>query len=113
MYDNYMIKRLEQSVNMAVPFYLMAAYAYYKEDDPIISDASFDNLGKFMLKHWKDIKHMHKRLIKKADLEAGTYLGKYKQLTIDSLHHLRKNVEKDAPLDDVLDYSLTPPPTED
>lgn len=96
MYDNYMLTKLEQSINMAVPFYLMAAYAYYKEDDPIISDQSFDNLAKLMLERWDEIRHMHKRMIKKGDLEAGTYLGKYKQLTIDSLKHLRENVKKDG-----------------
>jgi NAD-dependent DNA ligase len=95
MYDRYMQERIEQSINMTVPFYLMAAYAYYKEDDPIISDHSFDMLAKLMLENWSKIKHMHKRSIKKADLEAGTFLGKYKQLTIDSLHHLRKNIKKD------------------
>lgn len=90
-----MLSRLEHSINMTVPFYLMSAYAYYKEDDPIISDQSFDNLAKFMLKRWDQIEHMHKYLINKDDLEAGTYLGKYNRLTIDSLKHLRDTIEKD------------------
>jgi NAD-dependent DNA ligase len=91
-----MLTKLEQSINMSVPFYLMAAYAYYKEDDPIISDQSFDKLAKLMFERWDEIKHMHKRMIKKDDLEAGTYLGEYKQLTVDSLKHLRENIKKDG-----------------
>ena len=28
----------DKNINLMVPWYLMAAYAYYKEDDPILSD---------------------------------------------------------------------------
>ena len=27
-----------ENINMMVPYYLMASYAYYKQDDPIFSD---------------------------------------------------------------------------
>ena len=57
--------------------YLMCAYAYYVEDDPLISDAEFDELAKFIHKNWDAIDHPHKDLIIPNDLLAGTYLGKY------------------------------------
>lgn len=63
--------------NMYVPWYLMAAYAYYVEDNPIISDRLFDTMAKRMLEVWDDIEHMHKEHITKEDLEGGTFLGEY------------------------------------
>jgi len=57
--------------------YLMCAYAYYEQDDPLISDVEFDMLAKYILQNYDDINHFHKHLVTKEDLEAGTYLGKY------------------------------------
>jgi NAD-dependent DNA ligase len=75
---------------MAVPYYIMAAYAYYKEDDPIISDTTFDKLAAFILENYDNIDHPHKKYLDPGTLEAGTYLGEYPRLAIDSLKHLRK-----------------------
>lgn len=57
--------------------YLMCAYAYYVEDDALITDAEFDELGKWLLKNYDSVEHMHKHLVTKDDLNAGTYLGEY------------------------------------
>ncbi len=38
----------------------MCAYAYYVEDDPLISDTEFDELGKYILEHYDAIDHPHK-----------------------------------------------------
>lgn len=57
--------------------YLMCAYAYYIEDDPLISDAEFDELAQYLLDNWDDVDHRHKPYISKSDLEAGTFLGNY------------------------------------
>lgn len=62
-----------QKPNLCVPFILMASYLYYiKEIDPPTSDTEFDALCKLMLVEWANITHPHKKLIKKADLKAGT-----------------------------------------
>ena len=87
--DQRVNELIEKNINIAVPYYLMAAYAYYKEDDPIISDYLFDYLALLILKNYDQIKHPHKRLITKDDLEAGTYLGEYPRLVIDSLKMIR------------------------
>jgi|TARA_R110001606_G_scaffold393675_3_gene563818 hypothetical protein len=63
--------------NMYVPWYLMAAYAYYVEDDPILTDDLFDRMAKRILTGWDDIDHVHKTYLTKDMLEAGTYLGEY------------------------------------
>ena len=76
-YDQDFLSILNDNINMSVPLYLMASYAYYKDDEPILSDEVFDNLSKVMLKNWSKIKHIHKNSISKKDLEAGTFLGKY------------------------------------
>lgn len=59
---------------MLVPWYLMAAYAYYVLDRPIISDAMFDRLAQQLLSAWPEVGHRHKHLITEDDLRAGTLL---------------------------------------
>jgi NAD-dependent DNA ligase len=76
-YDKLCMETTDGNINMLVPWYLMAAYAYYVEDDPILSDMLFDRMGKKLLTHYDEVEHMHKDLISKSDLDAGTFLGKY------------------------------------
>jgi NAD-dependent DNA ligase len=71
--------------------YLMAAHAYYVDDDPIISDWEFDNLAKYLLDNYNDIKHPHKSLISEDDLRAGTYLGPYPEIVKGALNRFRRN----------------------
>ena len=74
LFDVHSIKAGTANVNLYVPWYLMAAYAYYVEDDPIISDAVFDGMAKKMLEEWENITHQHKNLITVDDLRAGSLL---------------------------------------
>lgn len=69
--------------------YLMCAYAYYVEDNPLISDTEFDELAKYILANYDEINHMHKHLVTKGDLEAGTYLGEYPQMVIGAVRSYR------------------------
>ena len=84
---------ISRSKHMAVPYYLMASYAYYEQDDPIFSDAYYDELANFILDNYDTIDHYHKYLISKDDLEAGSYLGSYPSKVIGGLGHLRYTVE--------------------
>jgi NAD-dependent DNA ligase len=88
-YEIYMDKNMRKNINLAVSYYIMAAYAYYKEDEPIISDSTFDKLSTFILENYDAITHPHKTYLDRDTLEAGTYLGEYPRLAIDSLHHLK------------------------
>ena len=90
MLDDYAADLFSKNINMMVPWYLMASYAYYKDDNPIFSDGFFDDLGKTMLVVWDDIEHFHKDLISKNDLHAGTYLGKYPERVKGGLLNIRK-----------------------
>ena len=84
---------IARDINMIVPWYLLASYAYYVEDDPIFTDSFYDNLSRKFKKEWKNINHFHKDLISLDDLSAGTYLGEYPNRVIGSLANLRKNID--------------------
>jgi len=80
----------DDSMNMYVPWYIMAAYAYYVEDSPILSDRTFDNISKRILENWDEIEHIHKKYLNKDMLEAGTYMGDYPSRikgALDSVRH--------------------------
>lgn len=62
--------------NMLVPWWLMACYAYYIEDDPILSDAAFDKLWRRLDAEWDAVEHWHKHLIDGEALNTGGYLAK-------------------------------------
>ena len=70
----------------------MCAYAYYVEDNPLISDTEFDELAKYILANYDEIDHMHKHLVTKGDLEAGTYLGEYPQMVIGAVRSYRNEI---------------------
>jgi hypothetical protein len=89
MLDDHAAQLFAKNINMMVPWYLMAAYAYYKEDDPILSDTFFDSMAKTMLAVWDDIEHYHKHLITVDDLEAGSYLGEYPSIVEGALDNIR------------------------
>lgn len=72
--DKMLVERLRESINMSVPWYLMASYAYYELDRPFLTDAVFDGLAKLMLQHWDHIEHRHKGFITEDDLRAGSLL---------------------------------------
>jgi hypothetical protein len=94
MYDNYAAELFSKNINLMVPWYLMAAYAYYAQDTPILSDSFFDDLAKTLLTVWSDVKHHHKKYITEDMLRAGTYIGEYPGIVegaVDSLKNLVLN----------------------
>ena len=90
MLDQVAANIFAKNVNMMVPWYLMASYAYYEESDPIFTDQFFDDMGKTMLQVWDDIEHFHKELISRDDLNAGTYLGEYPERVKGGLKSVRE-----------------------
>ena len=78
---NTLIENL--SINRLVPYYLMSSYLYYKEDRQVLTDDEYDALCKRLLNEWDNVQHMHKYLITKQDLKAGTgYAIKYTNMII-------------------------------
>jgi hypothetical protein len=97
LFDAYAQRLIDANINMTVPYYLMASYAYYVEDDPIFTDAFYDNLAKTILDNWDAITHWHKEHLSKDDLEAGSFLGDYPSIVQGALKSLReqpKTVDK-------------------
>ena len=72
--------------------YLMCAYAYYVEDRPLITDAEFDELSRYILTNYDEIEHHHKYLVTKGDLEAGTYLGEYPERVKGAVRSYRNEI---------------------
>lgn len=68
---------VDHNINMSVPWYLMASYAYYVEDKPILTDGCFDRLAKKIVDNWEKIEHYHKDRLSLEMLQAGTFLGEY------------------------------------
>ena len=72
--------------------YLMCAYAYYELDKPLIEDFEFDALAKDILNNWDNVQHMHKHLLTKDMLVAGTYLGEYPNMVKGAVgNYIREN----------------------
>ncbi len=92
MIDKIMREVTEKNMNMTVPWYLMTSYAYYVEDNPLVSDGAFDRLAKTMIKNWDKIEHFHKDHIKVDDLKAGTFLGEYPSRVPDAVKDIRHQV---------------------
>ena len=80
----------EQNENMLIPYYLMFSYLYYEKNISLIDDAEFDRMCKTLLDKLDTLTHMHKHLIKKESLTAGTgYDIKYTNLIKDSADRFR------------------------
>ena len=80
----------EQNENMLIPYYLMFSYLYYEKNISLIDDAEFDGMCKTLLDKLDSLTHMHKHLVKKESLTAGTgYNIKYTNLIKDSAMRLR------------------------
>ena len=70
---------------MLVPYYLMFSYAYYQENESLISDAEYDQICQDLITNWNDITHWHKRLLNLDSLKAGTgYDIKYPERVVNA-----------------------------
>ena len=81
--------------NMLVPYYLMHSYLYYELNEPIISDAEYDELCRELKDKWDSVEHFHKHLIDVNSLGAGTgYQLKYNnRIAMASVVLLNKHKE--------------------
>ena len=88
------MRLIESNINMAIPWYLMSCYAYYEEDDPILTDSKFDKLSKIIVDKWDKIQHNHKDRLNLEMVQAGTFLGDYPSRVEGGLESLRKTYER-------------------
>jgi hypothetical protein len=66
----------EAKYKSPVGIYMMAAYAYYVDAEPILQDHEFDELAVYLLENYDKYK-THPHCPTEDDLRAGTYLGEY------------------------------------
>lgn len=81
----------DKNPNMLIPYYLMFSYLYYEKNVSLIDDGEFDTMCKNLLEKYDDLEHMHKHLVSKGDLTAGTGYGiKYTELIINGANKLEE-----------------------
>ena len=82
----------EKNPNMLVPYYLMFSYLYYEKDISLIEDTEFDKLCQTLLEKYDSVEHMHKHLVSKEALTAGTgYDIVYTNMIKDSAMKLKES----------------------
>lgn len=69
---------IAQHPNTAVSWFLMASYAYYVLDRPLLTDAGFDAVCRSLEQNWSRITHRHQKLVgydpAKGRLTSGFHL---------------------------------------
>ena len=69
----------------------MFSYLYYEKNITLIDDTEFDQMCKTLLEKYDEVEHMHKDLVKKESLTAGTgYDIKYTNMIKDSAMELQR-----------------------
>jgi hypothetical protein len=96
LFDEHAKQLIEDNINMAVPYYLMASYAYYVQDDPIFTDGFYDSLAKQILDNWDNITHRHRDVLNQDNLAAGSFLGEYPSIVEGALSSLRSQPNEPA-----------------
>ena len=82
----------EKNPNMLVPYYLMFSYLYYEKNLSLIEDTEFDKLCQTLLEKYDNVEHMHKHLVSKEALTAGTgYDIVYTNMIKDSAIKLKES----------------------
>ena len=90
IYTKICMDIIESKPNMLIPWYIMASYAYYVQDDPLLTDGSFDRLCTKLLDQYDDLEHQHKSFVDKEQLTAGTFLGDYPTRIPDVVKQMRR-----------------------
>lgn len=90
MFDHLCQEYTSKNINALVSWWMMASYAYYVEDDPIISDETFDKICIDIEEYWDLITHKHKHFIDYECIKSGYYIKEYPLHTIGALTQLRK-----------------------
>lgn len=85
------------SLNRLVPIYLMSSYLYYEHDKNVLDDTQFDYVCKKLYDNFDDVTHMHKHLLDKDNLKAGSGYGiTYTNLIMSSALAWYKEMENDT-----------------
>jgi len=90
--DGYVGAILKANPNMLIPHYLMHSYLYYQMDDPVVSDSMFDTICKRLLAELDGLTHMHKHLVDKSLLVAGSGFNlQFPAMVVGAAQWMHKN----------------------
>lgn len=91
-YDAMLDEQMTRSLNIAVPWFLMASWLYYHADTSLLTDGRYDALAKQISENWDTIRHRHKVLIDPAALAQGSLYSlpdaDYPHLLVSAACHL-------------------------
>lgn len=80
-----------QNINLLIPWWIMAAYAYDQMDDPIISDDLFDKIAVDIDDNWSIITHRHKDRLDRTLLKSSIAIsGNWPSITKGAVQSLKK-----------------------
>lgn len=63
---------IDTEINTSISWFLLLSYHYYHKNESLVTDSFYDELSKFILDRWGNIKHPHKNLITKENLKCGS-----------------------------------------
>ena len=69
-----MMKPYLKNPNMLVPYYLMFSYAYYKENESLITDSEYDQICQDLITNWDNITHWHKPLLESRITQGWNWI---------------------------------------
>jgi hypothetical protein len=84
--------------NRLISYYMMSSYLYYQRDKHVLTDPDYDTMCKRILAEWSNIKHQHKRRVKRKSLEAGTgyQLKNYPNIVMSAAERWFEEWEKES-----------------
>jgi hypothetical protein len=71
-YDTAARECFKKNKNTCISWWLSASYAYYIRYESLLSDEAYDKMAKYILDNYNSLEHVHKHLITKGMLSAGT-----------------------------------------
>jgi hypothetical protein len=72
--DDMCLGCVARAKSAAVSWLMMASYGYYVCAVPILSDATYDWLARFIANNWDEIRHPHKRFMERESLASTSSL---------------------------------------
>jgi len=90
LFDDHVHAEVTRTPAAAISWYLIASYAYYEMDCPVLTDALFDRVAGFILNNYDRLTHQHKALLDLETLKCTTFLGTYPTIVINTYHQIRR-----------------------
>lgn len=70
--DDIATALIERFPNLLIPWHLMSSLLYYQHDLSLVTDGMFDDICRNLDTHWDDLEHMHKHVVDREAVRAGT-----------------------------------------